>query len=71
MKIRNRLLSVLSPNILQVSNVMLLVDWLQENDFFCSLNTLKSGIFSSPGRSQGRAIVLPSGSALASAFAKC
>ena len=37
---------ILSPDIIQLCNVMLLVDWLQENDFFYSLNTQKNGIFS-------------------------
>ena len=36
---------ILPPDILQLCNVMLLVDWLQENDFY-SLNTQKNGIFS-------------------------
>ena len=34
---------ILSPDILQLCNVMLLVDWLQVN-FFYSLNTPKNGI---------------------------
>ena len=36
---------ILTPDILQLCNVTLLVDWLQENDFFYSLNTQKNGIF--------------------------
>ena len=35
------------PRTYLLCNVMLLVDWLQENDyFFYSLNTQKNGIFS-------------------------